>query len=167
MKMTQSGNTVRILSPGRITMDTTATTRIIVLCIGSAAMSGLGQSTSQAPPPAVPTAPPAPSRYAGCVQRSATDKDTIILSNETLCAKLTGTVSVEKLVGHEVDLKGVLTDRTTSVPAAIRVMTINSVGKSCADVCSLLPPHGRPLKKGDYPGKEGGTPGAAPTKPPQ
>jgi hypothetical protein len=148
-------------------MDTTATARIIVLCIGSAALSCLGQSTSQAPPPVSSTASSATSRYSGCVQRSTTDKDTIILSNETVCAKLTGTFSAEKLVGHEVDLKGVLTERTASIPSAIRVVSINSVGKSCADVCSLLPPHGRPLKKGDYPGKEGGTPGATPTKPPQ
>jgi hypothetical protein len=148
-------------------MDTTATTRMIALCIGSAAMSCLGQSGLQALPPVASTAPPATSRYAGCVQRSTTDKDTIILSNETLCAKLTGTFSAEKLLGHEVGLKGVLTDRTVSIPATIRVVSINSVGKSCSDVCSLFPPHGRPLKNGDFPGKEGGTPGAAPPKPPQ
>jgi hypothetical protein len=148
-------------------MDNTVTTRMIVLCIFSSAMSCLGQSGSQAPPRVASAAPTSTSRYAGCVQRSTTDKDTIILSNETLCAKLTGTFSAEKLVGHEVGLKGVLTDRAISIPATIRVVSINSIGKSCADVCSLFPPHGRPLKKGDIPGKEGGTPGAAPTTPPQ
>ena len=122
----------------------------------------LGQTSS---PPA--SASSSVAHYAGCVQRSTTDKDTIILSNETLCAKLTGTFVADKLVGHEVDLKGVLTDGTASTPAAIRVNSIGSIGKSCSDVCSLLPPGKRGLKKGELPGKEGGTPGAAPTKPPQ
>jgi hypothetical protein len=151
----------------RVLMIKTAITRTIVFCICSTAMACLGQTASQTAPPVVATAPPTNSHYTGCVQRSTTDKDTIVLSNETLCAKLNGTFSAEKLVGHEVDLKGVLTDRTASVPAVIQVGSVGSIGKSCSDVCSLFPPRGRPLKKGDYPGKEGGTPGAAPTKPQQ
>jgi hypothetical protein len=148
-------------------MAKAAFARSIVFCICATAMPCLGQSTPQAAAPVPSTPSPAVSRYAGCVQRSTTDKDTIILSSETLCAKLTGAFSAEKLVGHEVDLKGVLTDRTASIPAVIHVGSISSVGKSCSDVCSLLPPGRRGLKKGDYPGKEGGTPGAAPTTPPQ
>jgi len=147
-------------------MSKTAITRMIVFCICLASMPCVAQATPQTTPPVSSTVP-APSHYSGCVQRSTTDKDTIILSNENLCAKLTGTFSAEKLVGHEVDLKGVLTSGTTSIPAEIRVGSIGAIGKTCPDVCSLLPPGKRGLKKGDYPGKEGGTPGAAPTKPPQ
>jgi hypothetical protein len=142
-------------------------TRKIAVCICLATVFYPGQSTSQTPHPSSSATPHAASRYAGCVQRSTTDKDTIILSGETFCAKLTGTFSAEKLVGHEVDLKGVLTDATASVPAMINVGSIGSIGKSCSEVCSLFPPGKRGLKKGDYPGKEGGTPGMAPTKPPQ
>jgi hypothetical protein len=149
-----------------MTMNRTAAAQMIVFCLCSIGVPCSGQAASQAPPPATMT-PPTVIRYAGCVQRSATDKDTIVLSNETLCAKLTGTFSAEKIVGHEVDLKGVLTDRTASTPATIRVGSISSIGKSCSDACSLFPPGKRGLKKGELPGKEGGTPGMAPTKPPQ
>jgi hypothetical protein len=143
-------------------INRTAAAQIVVLCVCSLGRPGLGQAASR---PA--QTPPAATHYAGCVQRSATDKDTILLSSETLCARLTGTSSAEKMVGHEVDLSGVLTDRTASTPAAIRVESIGSIGKSCTDVCSLQPPGRRGLKKGELPGKEGGTPGAAPAKPPQ
>jgi hypothetical protein len=159
----RSGGRFRRIRMGKVTV-----TRKIIFCVCLAALPSPGKSTPQAQSPtASSAAPPTASHYAGCVQRSTTDKDTIILSGETVCAKLTGTFSSEKLVGHEVDLKGVLTDGTASVPTAIRVGSVNSVGKSCSEVCSLLPPGRRGLKKGDYPGKEGGTPGMAPTKPPQ
>jgi hypothetical protein len=148
-------------------MSKITTTRKIAFCICLIAMPCTSQSPQTTPPTASSATPPAASRYAGCVLRSGTDKDTVVLSGEAFCAKLTGTFSAEKLVGHEVDLKGVLTDGTASIPATIRVGSVTSVGKSCSDVCSLLPPGRRGLKKGDYPGKEGGTPGMAPTKPPQ
>jgi hypothetical protein len=115
-----------------------------------------------------PTQPaqPAPTGYSGCVKRSATDKDILILSGENVCAKLTGTLATDKLVSHEVDLKGVLTERTTSNPASIRIASVTSIGKSCSRTCSLQPPGTRGLNKGgEKPGKEGGTPGAAPTQP--
>ena len=140
-------------------MDTAAT-RIVIFCICSTAMQCLGQAT---PRPATPAA----SNFAGCVQRSTTDKDTVVLSGESICAKLTGSFSAEKLVGHEVDLKGVLTERTAANPAAISVGSINSVGKACTNVCSLQPSGTRGLRGREKPGKEGGTPGAAPTTPPQ
>jgi len=140
-------------------MDQTAATRIFVLGICTIAMPCLGQATT-------PT-PPAAANFAGCVQRSAADKNTVVLSGETVCAKLTGSFSSEKLVGHEVDLKGVLTERTAANPAAIRVGSINSVGKSCSNTCSLQPPGTRGLRGGEKPGKEGGTPGMAPKTPHQ
>lgn len=131
---------------------------ILTLC----AIPSLAQTATQTPAHPAPT----PSNYSGCVQRSTNDKDTLILSGETVCAKLTGNFSADKLAGHEVDLKGVLTERTTSIPAAIRVTSITSTGKSCTNTCSLQPPGTRGLNKGgEKPGKEGGTPGAAPTQP--
>jgi hypothetical protein len=144
-------------------MPENSTTRIAVYCIVFMTTSCIAQTTPQA---ATPPAPPA-TRHTGCVQRSAIDKDVIVLSTETVCAKLTGNFSADKLVGHEVDLKGELTPGTLSDPAVIHVESVSSVQKSCSEVCSLLPPGKRGLKKGQYPGKEGGTPGAAPTKPPQ
>jgi hypothetical protein len=103
--------------------------------------------------------------FQGCVQLSPTDNTTLILSTETACAKLTGKVSATDLAGHQVDLKGVLTPRTRTLPASISVDTVISVGKACSDVCSLKPPGTRGLGKGgETPGKEGGTPGEIPGK---
>lgn len=141
-------------------MNHTAATRIFALGICAIAIPCLSQAT---PHPTTPAA----SAYAGCVQRSTTDKNTLVLSGESVCAKLTGSFSAEKLIGHEVDLKGVLTERTTANPAAIRVDSIDSVGKSCSNTCSLQPPGTRGLRGGEKPGKEGGTPGMAPKTPPQ
>jgi hypothetical protein len=140
-------------------MDHTALTRRLALSLCAIAIPCLGQAPSH------PTTP-APANFAGCVLRSTTDKNTVILSGESVCAKLTGTFSSEKLLGHEVDLKGVLTERTASSPASIEVGAVNSVGKSCSNTCSLRPPGTRGLG-GEKPGKEGGTPGAAPKTPPQ
>ena len=142
-------------------MDHTAVTRIITLTLCAIALPCLSQTAPH------PTTPPAPANFAGCVQRSTTDKNTVILSGETICAKLTGTFSSEKLLGHEVDLKGVLTERTASNPASLKVGAVNSVGKSCSNTCSLQPPGTRGLRGGEKPGKEGGTPGMAPKTPPQ
>jgi len=120
----------------------------------------LGQST---PAPAQP----APAKYTGCVQRVPTDKDTLVLSGDTVCAKLTGTFTADDLAGHLVDLTGVLTARTHDTPASIDVSSVASVGKSCASTCSLRPPGTRGLGKGgQIPGKEGGTPGVS-AQPPQ
>lgn len=142
-------------------MNHIAATQIFALGICAIAIPCLSQAT---PHPTTPTA----SSYAGCVQRSTADKDTLVLSGETVCAKLTGSrFTPEKLVGHEVDLKGVLTERTTTNPAVIRVDSIDSVGKSCSNTCSLQPPGTRGLRGGEKPGKEGGTPGMAPKTPPQ
>ena len=140
-------------------MDHTAATRIIALSLCIIALPCLSQT---APHPTTP----APANFAGCVQHSATDKNILILNGETVCAKLTGTFSSEKILGHEVDLKGVLTERTTSNPASIDVRAVNSIGKTCSSTCSLRPPGTRGLG-GEKPGKEGGTPGMAPKTPPQ
>ena len=141
-------------------MNQTSLNRIILaLSIPSLSLPCRGQTVAQ-------PAQPAPTSYSGCVQRSTADKDTLILNGETVCAKLTGTFSADKLAGHEVDLKGVLTERTAATPASIRITSVTSIGKSCSNTCSLQPPGTRGLNKGgEKPGKEGGTPGAAPTQP--
>jgi hypothetical protein len=146
-------------------MNQPAATRKVVLFLCVIATTCLGQETPH--PDATHPDTPHPTKFAGCVQRATTDKSTVILSGETVCAKLTGTFSAEKLIGHQVDLKGVLTERTAANPASIQVGSINSVGKSCSNTCSLQPPGTRGLHGGEKPGKEGGTPGAAPKTPPQ
>jgi hypothetical protein len=141
-------------------MNQSAATPKAVLFLCAIATPCLGQSTPH------PVTPPA-ANFSGCVQPAPADKTTLILSGETVCAKLTGTFSSEKLLGHEVALKGVLTERTASSSASIHVGSINSVGKSCSNTCSLQPPGTRGLRGGEKPGKEGGTPGMAPKTPPQ
>jgi hypothetical protein len=60
-------------------------------------------------------------------------------------------------------LTGVLTPRTTSTSASIRVDSVVSVGQSCSNTCSLQPPGTRSVRmhnQHEIPGSEGGTPGA-------
>jgi hypothetical protein len=135
--------------------------------VGALALQAVaqGESASSAQTPPAHAAPaPASAAYSGCVQQSPTDKDTLVLSAESVCARLTGTLSATQLIGHEIDLKGVLTPRVGTTPASIKVDSVVHVGKSCSDVCALLPPKKRGLG-GEVPGKEGGTPGLAPAKP--
>ena len=141
-------------------MDQTTATRILALSLCAITMPCFSQAAPS------PTTSPA-TTFAGCVQRSTTDKNTVILSGETVCAKLTGTFTSEKILGHEIDLKGILTERTATNPASIQVGAINSIGKSCSNTCSLQPPGTRGLRGGEKPGKEGGTPGMAPKTSPQ
>jgi hypothetical protein len=140
----------------------------IACCIGVGGARAAGQSGAT---PAAKASSAAPASFAGCVQPLATDKTTLVLSGEAVCARLTGSFPVEKLAGHEVELKGVLTLRTDASSAAIQVGSVVSVGKSCTAVCALQPPRTRGLHRNDVeqPGSEGGTPGAAqkPTPPPQ
>jgi hypothetical protein len=123
---------------------------------------------AQEPTPAPPK-PPAPTAFSGCVQKAPGSADTLVISTPNACATLKGAVSVDKLSGRQVDLKGVLTPKTPSAPASIDVTTVVSVGQSCSEVCSLKPPGTRGLHRppaNEVPGTEGGTPGA-PEQPPQ
>jgi hypothetical protein len=124
---------------------------------GVAAVAGNGQAPPSSPPPPKPAAPAAVS---GCVQKAPGSSTTLVISSATVCATLAGKVSVDQLSGHQVDLTGVLTPRTASTGASIQVDSVANVGKSCSDVCSLLPPHSRGLHApGAVPGSEGATPG--------
>jgi hypothetical protein len=97
------------------------------------------------------------------VQPSSADKSVLVLSAAAVCAKLTGKFSAGEIAGHEIDVTGVLTPRSSAGPASIRVDAVVSVGKACTEVCSLRPPGSRGLSKGgEIPGREGGTPGEAP-----
>ena len=102
--------------------------------------------------------------YSGCVLRSATDRNTLVLNADSVCAVLAGRLATSRLAGHQIDLKGVLTRGAAHPPgpASIQVDAIVHVGASCSDACSPLPPGKRGLGS-EKPGKEGGTPGAAPT----
>jgi len=121
-------------------------------------------AAAQSPTAAQPdTAPPAEAKYSGCVVPLEADKDILVINTATVCAKLTGKFTAADVAGHEVDLSGVLTAGTSTTPASISVNSVTNVGKSCSSSCALLPPRKRGLGKGgQLPGKEGGTPGAAP-----
>ncbi|HEY4380757.1 MAG TPA: hypothetical protein VGN01_10460 [Acidobacteriaceae bacterium] len=123
----------------------------------AAAMAGQTQPTT-------PTASVEPaSKYSGCVMRLEADKDTLVINDATVCAKLTGKFVAADIAGHEVDITGVLKAGSRTIPASLNVSSVGSVGKSCSSICSLLPPRTRGLGKGgEVPGKEGGTPGVAP-----
>jgi hypothetical protein len=147
---------------------------VFVFCIGMVAIqvdaqNGASPSAEAPPKPVAPTppaaSPSAQALYSGCVQQSPGDKDTLVLSTDTVCAKLTGDLATASLAGHEIDLKGVLTPRAARTPASIQIDSISHVGKSCSDVCSLRPPGTRGLG-GEKPGREGGRPGVTPTTPP-
>jgi hypothetical protein len=133
-----------------------------VAVAGCFAFAG-GQALAQASDTA-PAKPPAPETFSGCVQKAPGSSTDLVMSTPSACARLAGNVHVDELVGHQVDLKGVLTPRSGSAAASIQVDSVVSVGKSCSDVCSLRPPGSRglhPPKDGAVPGSEGGTPGAA------
>jgi len=138
--------------------------RIAVLAVACGVLSAAGWAGAQSTPAAA--AAPAEKKFSGCVQPVPTDKDTLVLSGDTVCAKLTGKFTAADLTGHQVELNGVLTPRTPGTPASIEVGSVSSVGKSCSDVCALKPPGTRGLGKGGQtPGKEGGTPGLTSSDP--
>jgi hypothetical protein len=112
--------------------------------------------------------PDAPTTFSGCVQKAPGSTTVLVISTPTVCATLKGKFSEEKLAGHEVDLKGVLTPGTAAVASSIQVRSVGSVGKSCSEVCSLHPPAKRGLsrKEHEIPGSEGGTPGVVAPPPP-
>ena len=116
-------------------------------------------NSAQAPPTHATAVTASEATYSGCVMESAAEKGTYVLSADAVCAKLTGKLATGELAGHEIDLKGVLTPRVARTAASIAVNSVDHVGKSCSDVCSLRPPGTRGLG-GERPGREGGRPGA-------
>ena len=138
---------------------------------GSVSLAGAqasAQGAGSTPPP--PPKPATPTNFSGCVQKAPGSATTLVISTPTACARLTGNASADKLAGHQVELTGILTPRTSSAAASIQVDSVVNVGQSCTEVCPLRPPGTRGLHppQGDaIPGSEGGTPGAAPTPPPQ
>jgi hypothetical protein len=130
-------------------------------CVIVAGTQASAQTSGGMPPAPKPVAP---ATYSGCVQRAPGSSTTLVISSPTACARLTGKFTADELAGHEVELKGILTPRSTSAAASIKVDSVVSVGKACSDACSLRPPGTRGLHPpgGDaIPGSEGGTPGVA------
>jgi hypothetical protein len=137
---------------------------VAIALAASVAISAIHAQT----PDSSPAKPSAPASFSGCVQKAPGSSTTLVLSTPTTCAKLSGKFSVEQLAGHQIDLKGVLTPRTSSTPALIQVESVKKVGDVCSDVCSLQPPRSRglhPPPQREVPGTEGGTPGAVPKTP--
>ena len=157
---------------GRLANRITAScevTRGLVLGMAIACAAGLGAVESQGQAPeSAPPKPPAPAKFSGCVQKAPGSSSTLVISSGTVCATLKGSLADDKLVGHQIELEGVLTPRTAAAGASIQVNSVASVGQSCSDVCSLQPPRSRGLHapvNGAVPGSEGGTPGVV--APPQ
>jgi hypothetical protein len=158
---------------GRLANRITATckvTRGLVLGMAIACAAGLGavESQGQTPETGLPPKPSAPAKFSGCVQKAPGSSSTLVISSGTVCATLKGSLAADKLVGHQIELEGVLTPRTAAAGASIQVNSVASVGQSCSDVCSLQPPRSRGLHapvNGAVPGSEGGTPGVV--APPQ
>jgi hypothetical protein len=160
-KVVMRNNTFTTLAKAGTKLGRIAALFGVLLVVLSLAGWAGAQSTQTAP-----AAAPAEKKFSGCVQPVPTDKDTLVLSGDTVCAKLTGKFAASELSGHQVELNGVLTPRTTGTPASIEVGSVASVGKSCSDVCALKPPGTRGLGKGGQtPGKEGGTPGLTSSDP--
>lgn len=139
-----------------------------IAIVGSLALVGPQASAQSAgSTPATPK-PPAPATYSGCVQKAPDSPTDLVISTPKVCALLTGKVSVDALAGHQVELTGILTPRTSSAAASIAVDSVSSVGKACSEVCALKPPLSRGLHRpnGAVPGSEGGTPGVT-TRPNQ
>ena len=132
---------------------------LAIACVASmAAVESQGQAPESAPPK-----PSAPAKFSGCVQKAPGSSSTLVINSATVCATLKGSLADDKLVGHQIELTGVLTPRTAAAAASIQVNSVASVGQSCSDVCSLQPPRSRGLRapvSGAVPGSEGGTPGA-------
>jgi hypothetical protein len=137
----------------------------LVYGAGAMALQASAQGSGSAPPTPKPATP---ATFSGCVQKAPDSSTALVISSPTACARLTGKFTADELVGHQVELEGVLTPRSASAAASIQVDSVISVGKSCSDVCSLRPPGTRGLHppQGDAtPGSKAGTPGAA--APPQ
>ena len=119
-------------------------------------------AAAQPPAAALPPTPPKPASYSGCVQKVPDSAD-LVISTPKVCARLTGdAASADKLAGHQVDLTGLFTARTSSTAASIQVNSVNKVGAACSEVCSLKPPSARGLQRPSnqaIPGSVGGTPG--------
>ncbi len=138
---------------------------VIAGCACMAGTQAFAQGSDSVPPT---PKPPAPATFSGCVQKAPDSSTTLVISTPTACAKLSGQFSVDNLAGHQVELKGILTPRSTSAAATIQVDSVVNVGQTCTDVCSLRPPGTRGLHppQGDaVPGSKAGTPGVA--APPQ
>jgi hypothetical protein len=155
---------------GTVAYRTAALSGAVQACtlgIAIAACFAGTQATAQAAsnPPAA-AKPPAPATYSGCVQKAPDSTTDLVISTPKVCALLTGKVSADAVAGHQVELTGILTPRTSSAAASIQVNSVGSVGKACTDVCALKPPMSRGLHRptnGEIPGSEGGTPGLTTT----
>jgi hypothetical protein len=120
-------------------------------------------AAAQAPAAPASSTPSKPASFSGCVQKAPGTTD-LVLSTPTTCARLSGdAASADKLAGHQVDLTGIFTPRSSSTAASIQVNSVDKVGAACSEVCSLRPPSARGLQRPSnqaIPGSEGGTPGA-------
>jgi hypothetical protein len=138
--------------------------RIAASCIPALALAACATlAAAQPPAPPAGSTPPKPAKFSGCVQK-APDSSDLVISTPTICARLTGdAASADKLAGHQVDLTGLFTPRTSSTSASVQVNSVGKVGAACSEVCSLHPPSSRGLQRPNnqaIPGSVGGTPGA-------
>jgi hypothetical protein len=132
---------------------------IVTIAIAGCGCVAVGRASAQSSASA--TVPPAPATYKGCVQKAPGTEGGLLIGTPSACARLTGKVPGDDAVGHEVQLDGILTPRTSLAPASLQVNSVISVGDACSKVCTLprrglVSPQDQPKAT---PGTEGGTPG--------
>ncbi len=109
--------------------------------------------------------PETKTRLTGCVTRSKTVQDTLVLRSANSCTKVLGKLNATELIGHTASLEGVLTVATQKEPETLRVSGVTRVGEVCQDTCTLQPPGGRSMRKKENPTKDAATAGETSTKP--
>lgn len=84
------------------------------------------------------------SSFTGCVQGSYGEP--FVLTAPNFCAILKGKVA-DELIGHQIQVTGVLAPATKASPATIQVASVSSVGDACTETCAARPqPRAEPTK---------------------
>ena len=104
-------------------------------------------------------------KYTGCVMKS--EGGDFTFCEPAHCSLLKGEKVGERLVGHVVIVRGIVTNATDDEPRTLSVSEIVEFGKVCDQHCSLKPPGKRGVFPKEKPGSEGGTPGLVPKQTPQ
>jgi len=110
----------------------------------------------------------APASFAGCVAKlPLPNQDRYVLASGGRCMLLSGTFAPAKVADHEVVLRGTLIGASGLEPLTLNVDSTVAIKDACSQTCVLEPPGARGVHNKEKPGSQGGTPGAAPSIPPQ
>lgn len=128
------------------------------LAISSVAMSCSAQTPGSAAVEKSGTAEK-PASYSGCVSEISSAPGNFVLATADRCVLLDAADAKGKLAGHDVVLKGVVSEASGMVPATLHVRSTVSVKAACTRTCTLPAPGTRGAHGSERPGHEGGTPG--------